>query len=868
MNVGVLSEHVQRYLRASGYTQKELADALGLHPKVLSRKLNGSGNAHLTHLEVQRIIITLARWRAITTQDEALTLLETAGVDPGIFHDSAWQAPPLNALARRNAPSSPPRDSAPPARAHQHNLPTPTTRLIGRAWAVTRLQQLLRQDETRLVTLVGPGGSGKTRLALHVASGLMSLFAQGVWYVSLAGVSDPDLVPMTIIQMLHIQSTPELPPLQSLLSYLHSKQLLLVLDNFEQVAEAGDVIDEMLAAAPALKILITSRAVLHLYGEREFSVPPLDLPHPGIVLEPAGLEQYGAVQLFVERAQAAMPDFVLTRANSPVVAQICARVDGLPLALELAAARIKVLTPEQLLERLSQARLSILTGGARSLPDRQQTLRETLNWSYNLLSPTEQVWFRRLAIFTGSWSLEAAEAMIQSIGKEREQLPSSRLPLDVLEQLVDNSLLQHAPAIERQARFTMLETLREYALEQLTTQEELELLRDWHACYYLRKAELAELGLRGPQQLAWLARLKADGDNFRAALEWSLLQARAGKEIRFFASFPGQKSQEVAGSNTLSSQNFPRASLPAIELCLRLGAALRPSWEWQGSMIEGRYWLKAALDVPLEEHAEEMALAARAKALSEYARTVVLQNDQVSAKELVEASLAIWKRLNDARGMAAALLHCGWAAHGMGDYELAARAYQEGMELISPEEDTWLYAELLFHLGAAAGFMSDYERTRACYTQSRQLFEQIGDTSAVADVWKDQGGILILESKWNESIDCLLKSIALCYELDHKQFIATALGSLTYAIGLREEPDPVTASIHSAQIKGAADGLMETIGLTPWTRTHPLAQLVLMRIRSRLTDQQWDEAWAAGRALPLEQAIELAYRLGKGTPPE
>jgi predicted ATPase len=859
MNVGVLSESVQKYLRASGYTQKELADALGLHPKVLSRKLNGSSNARLTHQEVRSIVTTLAGWHAITTRDEALALLEAAGVDPGIFAESAWQTPPLNTLVQTKAQPGAFHSSDPPSHARHHNLPTPTTRLIGRAWAVTRLRQLLSQDGARLITLVGPGGSGKTRLALHVASGLTGLFAQGIWYVSLAGVNDPDLVPMSIIQTLHIQSTPGLSPLQSLIAYLRPKQMLLVLDNFEQVAEAGSAIDEMLAAAPALKILITSRVVLHLYGEREFSVPPLDLPHPDSVLEPAELEQYGAIQLFVERAQATIPDFVLTSENASTIARICARVDGLPLALELAAARIKVLTPEQLLERLSRARLSILTGGARNLPDRQQTLRDTINWSYTLLSPTEQIWFRRLAIFTGSWSLEAAEAMIQSFSTDEKPWSGPHFSLDVLEQLVDNSLLQRAPAAGSEARFTMLETLREYALEQLAVHDELDLLRDWHACYYLRNAEAGELGLRGPQQRAWLARLKASHENIRAALEWSLTRAREGKRIRAF--FPASKAWEVAGSTTLSSHPISRPDLPAIELCLRLAAAFRSYWEWQGYMIEGRYWLKATLDVPVEENAGETTLAARARALSEYARLVVLQNEQDRAKELAEASLAIWERLRDARGMAAARLHLGWAGHGMGDYELAARAYQEGMELISPEEDTWLYAELLFHLGAAAGFMSDYERTRSCYAQSRQLFERIGDASAVADVWKDQGGMLILESKWNESIDCLLKSIALSYELDHKQFIATALGSLSYVVGLREEPDPVTASIHSVQIQGAADSLMETLGLTPWTRTNPLAQMVRQLIRSRLTDQQWDEAWSTGHALSLEQAIELVYRL-------
>ena len=260
----------------------------------------------------------------------------------------------------------------------------------------------------RLVTLVGAGGSGKTRLALHVASELVGAFAQGVWLVALAGVSDADLVPMSIIQALNMKSTPSLPALQSLITYLRNKQLLLVLDNFEQVGAAAAVVDEMLAAVPGLKVLVTSRAVVHLYGEHEFSVPPLDVPDPSIVLETTELAHYGAIQLFVERAQAVVPDFALTAENGTAIAQICARADGLPLALELAAARVKVLPPALLLARLSGARLPVLTGGARNLPGRQQTLRNTITWSYDLLSRTEQAWFPRLGVFTGGWSLEAA----------------------------------------------------------------------------------------------------------------------------------------------------------------------------------------------------------------------------------------------------------------------------------------------------------------------------------------------------------------------------------------------------------------------------------------------------------------------------
>ena len=861
LNMKAFSESVQEYLRASGYSQTELADALGLHPKVLSRKLNGNGNAYLKHTEVQYIIKTLVRWHVITTQDEALHLLEEAQVESTIFSEDEWGTSPLSALIiKRARPTSSSGSSQPTAL--KHNLPAPATRLIGRAWAVTRLQHLLARDDVRLVTLVGPGGSGKTRLALHLTSELIDSFAQGVWFVALAGIRDAALLPMSIMQALHISSTPGIPPLQSLIAYLQNKHLLLVLDNVEQVAEVTAIVDELLRAAPGLKMLITSRVVLRLYGEHEFSVPPLDLPDPGVTTRAAELAHYAAIQLFVERAQAVMPEFALTDENAAIIGQICARVDGLPLTLELAAARVKVLPPALLLERLSRARLSLLTGGAKNLPDRQQTLRNTITWSYNLLSSSEQMWFRRLGVFTRGWSLEAAEAMMQ----EGATAPESNSPLDMLEQLVNNSLLVRLPVTASQMRFTMLETLREYALEQLTTQGEVERLRDWHACYYLREAEAAEIGLRGPQQLAWLARLTIDRDNFRAALQWSLQRAREGGRIctvPFFIHEPNEERTAMAGMRILDSRGSAGNGLLAVELCLRLAAAFRPYWEWQGYLAEGRNWLGAALAVPLAGRAEQSVLAARAKALSEAARLVCLQNDQARAAELAEESIALWKQLDDARGLATALLHRGWVAHAMRDYETAKRVYQEGIELLPPTEDAWLYAQLLFYLGAALGFTSDYEQMRSYYAQSRQLFEQVGDKSAIADVWKDQGGMSILESKYPEAIDCLLKSIRLCYELHHKQFIATGIGLLSFAVGMMSEPDEIRASLCSARLGGAAEGLMDTIGLTPWTRTDPLVYAVRQHIRSRVHEHDWQEAWATGKALMLEQAIELAYRLGE-----
>ena len=853
---GAFGESVQKHLRNGGYCQKQLADALGLHPKVLSRKMTGSGNGFLSHPEVTRIITTLAGWRAITTQNEVLHLLEVAGVAPGVFPAEAWQSPPLSTLTKHSAPINVNGANL------LHALPAPTTRLIGREWAVKRLRQLLAREEVRLVTLVGPGGSGKSRLALHLAGELSPAFAQGAWFVALAGVNDADLVPLSILQALHVGSTPDASPLQSLVSYLHNKQALLVLDNFEHVAAATSTVGELLAAAPGLKLLVTSRVVLRVYGEYEFSVPPLDIPDPGILNEAADLLQYASVQLFVERAQALWPDFELTAENAGIIARICARVDGLPLALELAAARVKVLQPASLLERLSQARLPLLTGGARNLPGRLQTMRNTITWSYDLLSPIEQAWFCRLGVFSGGWSLEAAEAMMHGIAADEGEA----VAVDILAQLVDNSLLVRLPTASGQARFTMLETLREYALERLAGRGEQERLGDWHAWYYLREAEEGELGLRGPQQREWLAKLAADRANFRAALEWVLQRAREGMRIRMFA-FHGQETlaerRIVAGSRTLSTSSSPGADVPAVELCLRLAAALRHSWEWQGDLAEARRWLGAALDVPISAESGETLLAARAKALSEASRLACLQNDQARAVVLAEDSIALGRRLRDPIRVASTMLHLGWAFHAMGEYETAKEAYREGLQHLASMDDPWMRAQLLFHLAAAVGFTRDFEEMRSLYAQGGALFEQLGDRSSIADLLKDQGGLSLLEGNCITAIAYLLQGMKLCYELNHKQHLTTGMCLFAIGIGMSGMPDPAQASLHSAQLEGVGDSLEEAIGLTPWTKTNSLVQMVRQHIRSQVDEQSWEAAYAAGRALALPQAIDLAYRLGE-----
>jgi predicted ATPase len=862
MNIGAFRAYLRGQLRNSGYLQEQLADAINLHPKVLSRKLNGSGEAHLTHLEVKSILKALIDWHVITTQDEALHLLELAGLGPAAFSTEEWRRPPLSTLEAPHARSAISAGSHSPVDSSRHNLPARRTRLIGRDLDIGRLKSLLQDDNVRLVTLFGTGGSGKTSLALEVARELVGTFEHGVWLVSLASVRDPALVPISIMQALDIKAFPGSPPLQSLISRLKNRQMLLLLDNFEHIKAATADIDELLAGMPGLKVLVTSRSALHLYGEHTFSVTPLAVPDPEIKLEPRELMHFGAVQLFVERAQAVAPNFRLTAENAPAVVQICARVDGLPLALELAAARIRALSPAQLLELISHARLPVLTKGAENLPARLQTLRNTITWSYNLLSETEQRWFDRLGVFTGGWSFEAVEAMMEVLATEQQE--NNLAPLDLLERLLDNSLLVRLPESESDARFSMLEMLSEYAQERLRAVGEFEQLSDWHACYYLKEAEVGEVGMRGFRQLEWLERLTEDRDNFRAAMEWGLQRAAKGLQIRGFP-YPGEPAQVgrsvVASSRILSERGDPAAGLSAVELCLRLAAAYRPYWEWRGYLPEARNWLGAALALAPEDEASETMRAALAKALGEAARLACFDNEPARAFELADRSIALWRELDDPNGLIMGLLYRAWAGFTGSNFDVAESACRDALQYVVAVDDPWLHGQVLFYLGSAVGFKGDNDQLWSLHAQARKLFEQVGDKSAIADMLKDHGAVTMMTLDFRKAIKHQVESIQMAYELKHTQFITTGLCWLSLAVGVRGKPDARQASIQSAQLEGVATRLLDTLDLGMWTRTHPFLQQVQQYIRSQVDEQTWQEACAQGRSLTIEQAIDLACQL-------
>jgi len=516
----------------------------------------------------------------------------------------------------------------------QHNLPLQRTPLIGRRAERSALQPLLLDAEIRLITLTGPGGTGKTRLAVQAAADAISSFPAGIRFVNLAPLSDAKLVVSAIAQALGIRESPGKALIEAAKEHLAGLgRMLLVLDNFEQVAAAAEELSEILDACPALKAMVTSRTVLRVYGEREFSVPPLPLPEPDTQLSPGRLLDFPAIALFVQRATAVKPDFSLTMQNADAIVQICRRLDGLPLAIELAAARVKVLPPAGLLARLASS-LELLTAGARDLPERQRTLRRAIDWSHELLTPSEQMLFRRLAVFAGGSTLEAAEAVCNASEDLDEDL------LDTITSLVDKSLLSQTGPAEAEPRFTMLETIREYGRERLQQSGEFDNTRRAHAAYCLVLAEEGAVEMPAAERDAWLDRCESEHDNFRMAVDYLIEAGNA-------------------------------------EWGLRLGNALFWFWEAREHLAEGRRSLGALLEIP-----ESNAVSAdRAKAY--YAAGVLAdaQLDFDAAFDLTYRSLDMQRQLGDKQGIATVESALAVTSNKAGRFAQARKHIERALQL-------------------------------------------------------------------------------------------------------------------------------------------------------------------------------------------
>jgi predicted ATPase/DNA-binding CsgD family transcriptional regulator len=618
-------------------------------------------------------------------------------------------------------------------KAQFYNLPTQLTPLIGRAPEIQAVCVLVRHPEVRLVTLTGPGGVGKTRLSLQVATDLLDAFTDGVCFVPLAPLRDPDLVAPVIAQVLGLKEANEQPVLDLLKTWLQDKRLLLLLDNFEQVLAAVPWLADLLADCPHLKILVTSRAVLHIRGEHEFPLPPLALPDFTHLPESEALSQYAAVALFLERARAVKPDFELTPANSRAIAEICIRLDGLPLAIELAAARSKLLPPQALLARLRH-RLQVLTSVAQDVPPRQQTLRNTLAWSYDLLDAQEQRLFRRLSVFVGGCTLEAVEGLYTAL----RELPAA--VLDGMASLMDKSLLRQIEQDGEEPRLVMLETIREYGLETLSASEELERTRQAHATYYLRLAEQAELELGGPQQAAWLDRLEREHDNLRAALQWSL---------------------EPAGDEEAGQRR---------EIALRLAGALHMFWWTHAHWSEGRTFLERVLAASAGAPA-----SARAKALYAAANLSFVQSHYDVAEALSSESLTLYRELEDQPGIALSLWVLGNVAWVRGD-RVARSLFEEAVALARAVGLKETAAWLLFSLALLASSQGEYARACALYEAGLALFREIEHKKGIAHILSQLAQALFVSQGDQARVRSLLEeSLALSREIGFKEGIAASL---------------------------------------------------------------------------------------------
>jgi len=606
--------------------------------------------------------------------------------------------------------------------------PIQLTPLIGREHEVERACTLLRRSDLRLLTLTGTGGIGKTRLGLEVMTRLTHDFADGDYFVPLASISDPELVVPHIAQVLGITETGQHSLLDILIASLRDKHLLLCLDNFEQVVTAAPSLANLMTFCPRIKMLVTSRAPLHISGEHEFPVPPLATPDLKQQFDNGELSEYAAVALFLERAQMTRPDFQVNSINSRTIAEICVRLDGLPLAIELAAARIKLLPPQALLKRLEH-RLEVLTGGSRDLHARQQTLRNTIQWSYDLLNKEEQRLFRRLSVFEGGCTLEAAAAIYNAGNDTNGRMKA----LEVVASLVDKSLLQQTEREGDEPRLLMLETIREFGLECLRECGELEAASRSHAAYYLQLAEEAELNLLGSEQRMWLNRLEQEHGNLRTALGWLLEQART--------------------------------EVDQAELALRMFGALESFWTACDHWTEGQTFLWRVLKV-----SEGIVTLAKAKALK--AATYLLdhvQNNIDLEEALLRESLKLYREFEDARGIVDSLGLLGSVAREKGNFAEAHSLTEEALMLSNGIGYKVAIARSLKALGVLFKDHGDYVKSYSLLEESFNLYKELGNKYGIADTFSRMAQVLFLSQSDPAMVRALLEeNLTLLRELNIK----------------------------------------------------------------------------------------------------
>ncbi len=758
---------LKEYRLAAGMTQEALAERAGLSARAISDLERG-----VNRIPRQETLDLLAQALRLPPRKRAL----------------------LSALTRPGGVSSSMLDSEtrPP-----HNLPAPLTALIGRETDITRATGLLDRKEIRLLTITGPSGVGKTRLGLQVAEDLLERFDDGVWLVELAAIRDPALVAPSIAQALGLREAAGQAPPDLLKTTLREQQRLLLLDNFEQVAEAAPFVAWLLDACPRLKVLATSRAALHLRGEQELLLAPLG--------------QEAAVTLFLQRAQAVKPDLNLAVESIQAIGAICQRLDGLPLALELAAARVKVLPPAALLERL-KSRLQLLAGGPLDLPARQRTMRDAIAWSYELLRPVEQQLFRRLAVFSGGCTLEAAEAVCGEAGADTPTAPTETAVLEGLTALIDHSLMGSEAATGK-PRFSMLEIIHEYARERLEESGEAEALRGRHLRYYTSLAEEAA-PIRANQD-ARDTRLAQEFANVRAALEWARERGETG-------------------------------------MGLRLASGCGRIWYFRGMISEAQQWLEEflALDARAGERAAPPQV--RAQALYGASRIALDQGHYDRVERLSREALALAQQADDESGMGNALAILAAVTEARGNLIEASALYEEGLAHSRAAGDTGGMIRILTSLGHLARASGQLERAQGFFEEILAHSRGLGLTWASANALVSLGHLAREQGDQQRALALYREGLALHQRMGNKVWIAWCLEGMAAAFCAARQFERATQLCSFAELLRAS-----AHALRPPAEQQQYDH-ILARTREALGEAAFHSIWTAGHLLSPEEAIAAA----------
>lgn len=723
------------------------------------------------------------------------------------------------------------------------HVPEPPTPLIGREAELKELSALLRSPEVRLVTLTGPGGTGKTRLSLATGHELMDSFRHGVYFVDLAPVSDPALVASTIAHALGIREGGGRPPLDNLKDYLAEKEMLLILDNLEQVIAAGSAVSGLLAAAPALNILTTSRMPLQVRGEREYPLPTLPVPPEGS-LTPDEALTYETVRLFVRQAEAVRPSFALTPENVADVAAICRRLDGLPLAIEIAAARVRLLPPAALLKRLDQS-LKLLVGGAADLPERQQTMRAAIDWSYQLLGPEEQTLFARLGVFVGGFTLESAETVVNREGT-----------LDVLsglETLVSNSLVRPIETAFEEPRFDILQTIRDYALEKLEASGELELLRETHALHYYQTAVERWRDLSSPLALDLMDQLEEEHGNYRAAMAWGLEPGHdplvSGQIVAFLVWFWYRHGHLQEGREWGERVMRSTREMGGIPYAMALNSAGVMAM-WQSDLDVAGEWMQEA--VRLAEAAEfDLGIAL---AHFSYGVNHINQGNDRDAYTHLMQSAERFDQWESGWDSCNTLIHMANASLGLGELDQAEEWLKRAYPLTKEVGDPWQIAFCLNNFGEVARSRGDYESARDYYVRSEAMYREADAIGDHARLIHTLGYMALRDEEVARAEVLFLESLDAFRQLGNKRGMAECVAGLAAVAIARDSAE------RAAVLLVAAETQMRAAGAAWW----PADRVELKRTRAAIAEQTEAEALEAyaarGRALSLEEAMALATR--------